>query len=140
MSKGGILIVVALLCAAVVAASARDPVWSINVTGVKGESLGALTLELTNESARTCLSGDWKKARLLQSSFQSLAKLFESKGYFPTYELNGADLTIQLNSPGMCDAYILLTGKLSARDGSGDYTSEGLGGGELRGTFTAKRL
>jgi hypothetical protein len=140
MSKGGILIVVALLCAAVVAASARDPVWSISVLGVKGESLGALTLELTDESADTCISGDWKKARLLQSSFPSLAKLFETKGYFPAYELNGKDITIQLNSPGMCDAYRLLTGKISAREGSGDYTSTGMFGGEKLGTFTAKRL
>ena len=139
MSKGGILIIVALLCATAVAASAGNPVWSISVFGLKGEPLGDLTLELADESADTCVSGAWKKARLLQSSFQSLAKLFETKDYFPTYESDGEVLTIQLNSPRMCDAYLLLTGKFSTRDGSGDYTSTGLGGGELRGTFTAKK-
>ena len=69
-------------------------VWSLNVVGLKGESLGILTLELTDESASTCMSGEWKKSHLIQSSFQSLAEQFETKDYFPTYEADGQVLTI----------------------------------------------
>ena len=69
-------------------------VWSLNVVGLKGESLGTVTLELTDESASTCMSGEWKKAHLIQSSFQSPAKQFETKDYFPTYETDGQVLTI----------------------------------------------
>ena len=95
MSKGGILVIVALSCVAAVAAlwaSAGNAVWSISVVGLKGEALGTLTLELTNESARTCMSGDWKKARVIQSSFQPLATQLETKDYFPTYEEDGDGL------------------------------------------------
>jgi hypothetical protein len=121
------------------AASALGAVWSINVVGLKGESLGAVTLELTDESARTCMSGDWRKAHLIQSSFQSPTKQFETKEYFPTYEANGQVITIQLNPPGLCDAYLFLSGNFSEREGMGDYNASGLGGVTRLGTFTAKR-
>jgi hypothetical protein len=124
---------------AALAASAPGSVWSINVVGLKGESLGTVTLELSDESARTCMFGEWRKARLIQSSFQSLAKQFETKDYFPTYETNGQTLTIQLNPPGLCDAYLFLSGTFTERDGKGDYVAEGLGGASPLGTFTAKR-
>ena len=143
MSKSGILVVVALLCVAAGSAlwaSADHPVWSISVVGLKGKASGTFTLELTDEKADTCMSGDWKKARVVQSSFQPLTKRLEAKDYFPTYEADGEVLTIQLNSPGLCDAYELLSGKFSGREGRGDYSSEGLFGGTALGTFTAKRL
>jgi len=76
------------------AASAPGTVLSLSVAGLKGESLGILTLELSDESARTCMSGEWKKARIIQSSLQSLAMEFETKNYFPTYETDGQILTI----------------------------------------------
>jgi hypothetical protein len=136
------LVIVALLCSTPIVAqaeSATGPIWSINVVGLKGEPLGTVTLELTDEGARTCMSGDWKKARLIQSSFQSPTKQLETKDYFPTYEANGQTVTIQLNPPGLCDAYLMLSGKFSGNDGNGDYNSLGLGGVRPLGTFTAKR-
>jgi hypothetical protein len=142
MSKDGILVIVALLCVAPVAAhaaSARGAIWLIDVVGLKGKSLGTVTLELTDESASTCMSGDWKKAHLVRSSFQLLAKQLETKKYFPTYEANGQVLTIQLNPPDLCDAYLLLSGKFSEHEGKGDYNALGLGGVTRLGTFTAKR-
>lgn len=119
--------------------SANAPVWSISVVGLKGEALGTITLQLMDESANTCMSGDWKKARLISSSFQSPAKQFETGDYFPTYERKGHKLTVQMNPPGLCDAYLFLSGKFGEREGKGDYTGEGLGGVTPLGTFTAKR-
>ena len=141
MSKDRIVFVVALLFTPIAAqaAPATGSVWSIKVVGLKHESLGAVTLELTDENARTCMSGEWKKARLISSSFQSPAKRFETKDYFPTYEINGQTLTIQMNPPGLCDAYLFLSGKFSDREGKGDYDALGLGGAIPLGTFTAKR-
>ena len=109
------------------------------MVGLKGEVLGTVTLELSDESARTCMAGAWKKARIIQSSFQSFSKQFEAKDYFPTYEATGETLTIQLNSPNLCDAYLFLSGKFTEREGKGDYFAEGLGGVNPLGTFTAKR-
>jgi hypothetical protein len=124
---------------AALAASAMRSVWSISVAGLKGESLGAFTLELSDESTGTCMSGQWKKAHLIRSSFKLLSKLADDKGYFPTYETDGQTLTIQLNSPGLCDAYVMLSGKFTERAGKGEYFSEGLGGAIHLGTFTAER-
>ena len=120
-------------------APAPGSVWSISIVDLKGKSLGTITLELTDESTHTCMSGEWKKTRLISSSFQSPEKALESKEYIPTYETEGQTLTIQLNPPNLCDAYLFLTGKFTERDGKGDYTTYGLGGGIPRGKFTAKR-
>jgi hypothetical protein len=124
---------------AALAELATRSVWSISVVGLKGESLGAFTLQLSDESTDTCMSGQWKKARLLQSSFQSLSKRVDDKDSFLTYEIDGQVLTIQLNSPRLCDAYVMLSGKFSEREGKGEYFSEGLGGANHLGTFTAVR-
>jgi hypothetical protein len=143
MSKGGILVVVALLCVAAVAtlwASAGHAVWSISVVDLKGEPLGSFTLELTDESADTCMGGVWKKARVVQTSFDPLAERMEAKDYFPTYDADSEVLTIQLNPPDLCDAYVLLRGKFSGHEASGDYHTWGFGGATPLGTFTAKRL
>jgi|SRR3954471_15543986 hypothetical protein len=142
MSKDRILVIVALLCFSPVAAQAESvtgSVWSISVLGLKGESLGTITLGLTDESARTCMSGEWKRARLISSSFQSPAKQFETGDYFPTYETKGQILTIQMNPPGLCDAYLFLKGKFTEHEGKGDYVALGLGGATPLGTFTAKK-
>jgi hypothetical protein len=124
---------------AALAASATRSVWSIDVVGLKGESLGAFTIELSDESTGTCMSGQWKKARLISSSFQLFSKLVDDKSYFPTYETDGQTLTIQLNSPRLCDAYVMLSGKFTERDGRGEYFSESLGGANHLGTFTAEK-
>lgn len=142
MCQHKLLVVIALLFVAPIAAqaaSAEGPVWSISVVGLKGEPLGTITLELTDEKADTCMSGEWKKARLIQSSFPSLVTEFETKDYFPTYEAKGHVLTIQLNPPGLCDAYLFLSGHFTERDGKGDYRTFGLGYGNSLDTFTAKR-
>jgi hypothetical protein len=68
-----------------------------------------------------------------------LSTLVDDKSYFPTYETDGQSLTIQLNSPGLCDAYSMLSGKFTKREGSGEYYSEGLEGVNRLGTFTAER-
>ncbi|HSC17666.1 MAG TPA: hypothetical protein VLC74_02020 [Rhizomicrobium sp.] len=121
------------------AAAAPGSVWSINVVGLKGEPLGTITLELLDEGADTCMSGEWKKARLMQSSFHSPAQQFETGDYFPTYETHGPSVTIQLNPPGLCDAYLFLEGKFTEHDGKGDYVGLSLGGTKPLGTFTARR-
>jgi len=110
------------------------------VVGLKGEALGSFTLELTDESAETCMGGVWKKGRVVQTSFQPLTERMKAKDYFPTYDADGEVLTIQLNPPDLCDAYVLLRGKFSGEEASGDYHAWGFGGSTPLGTFTAKRL
>jgi len=134
-------LIAALLCFTSLAAhAASDSVWAVNVVGLKGEPLGTLTLELTDESTSTCMAGNWKKARLVESSFPSLARLFEEKGYFPTYQKDGpAALTIQLYPATVCDAYLFLGGKFTGREAEGDYFTFNMHGGDNLGTFTAKR-
>jgi hypothetical protein len=119
------------------AAPAPGSVWSINVLGLKGESLGHFTIQLLDES------GDWgcasrvRKARLMQGAVPSNARKFETKDYFPTYRTDGARLTILLTS--ICDYSLFLSGRFSAREGHGDYAESGRGYGKTLGTFTAKR-
>lgn len=121
-------------------------IWSINIVGLKGEPLGAITMELSGESARTCMSGEWKKVRVIESSFPSLkdqarinGEQFGIKEIFPTYRTDGQIVVVQLNPPGLCDAYELLSGQFTERDGRGDYVAMGLRGIIPMGTFSAKR-
>lgn len=135
MLKYRIAFIVALWCLTPVAAQAEpstEPVWSIVVVGLKGEPLGRLTLELTDQPAPTCMSGDWKRARILSSSFHEGTE-------FLAFEREGQVLTIQLNQPGLCDAYSLLSGKFSANEGKGNYTTLSIVAAKPLGTFTAKR-
>ena len=120
-------------------AASPGSIWSINVVGLKGEPLGTVKLEFLNENVRTCMEGKWKRARLVESSFPSIAKLFGTKDDFPTYEENGQNLRIQLNPPGLCDAYLFLHGRFTEQGGKGDYLALGLGGAKFLGAFTAKR-
>jgi hypothetical protein len=114
-------------------------VWSIKLVGLKGEPLGNVTLEFTDENAKTCMSGEWKKTRIINRSFQSPDNKFETKEYYPTYEVNDHVVTIQLNPPDLCDAYIMLDGDFREREGEGRYNVMGLDGVSPLGTFTAKR-
>lgn len=107
--------------------------------GLKGEPLGSFKIELLEEDTDTCMSGHWKKARLIQSSFQLLTQTIGDKAYFPTYEANGEKLTIQLNPPRLCDAYVMLEGKFTKRKGKGEYFGMGLGRVDRLGTFTAEK-
>ncbi len=107
--------------------------------GLKGESLGNFTIELSDEiGARSCGGGFLKKARLMQNSVQSVAKEAETKGYFPTYWAHGERLMIELDQPGVCDGGLVVEGKFAPREGKGDYFS--VSRGNFRhplGTFTA---
>ncbi len=101
--------------------------------------MGTLTIELTDETVKTC-AGEWKKVRLIQSSFPSFDQQFKTREWWPTYRVFGEETSVQLNAPGLCDAWRVLNGKFAARDGSGDYTAVGRGGPRPLGTFTAKKL
>ena len=142
MFRGLILAFIAVLNIvgfAVPAASDSNPVWVISLLGVKGEALGTMTFELTTEPAKSCLSGEWKKVRVLQNSVQTLSDWFTMNDYYPSYSLDDGFFSIQLNMPGWCDAYRMLTGKLSDHEVSGEYTSDGMFGGTSLGTFTARK-
>ena len=142
MSKVDIIAVAALLCFTHLAAHAAPAqVWSVSVIDLKSEPLGTVTLELTDESTHTCMAGkEWKKARVIDSSFPSLARLFETKGYFPTYTEDGPHaITIQLNPSTLCDGYLFLGGKFTEHEAKGDYFTFNMHGGDKLGTFTAKK-
>jgi hypothetical protein len=142
MPRSAIIFSFALLIGTTLVATAApssNPVWLFSLFGVKGEALGEFTLELTGEPADTCVSGEWKKARVLRNSVQWLADRLEQNDYFPTYIIEGGSFQVQLNPPGLCDAYTTLSGKISGNEARGEYLSEGMFGGEALGTFRASR-
>jgi len=116
-------------------------IWSIDILGLKGESLGNFTIQLLGESCNWAVcESRVRKARLLQSSVQSpaLTREFEAKGYFPTYRVENKRLTILLNH--YFDFGLLLSGPFTAREGKGDYIEWKRGSRSRLGTFTARRL
>jgi len=89
----------------------------------------ALSFQLTDEPADTCIGGEWKQLRVISDPSQSTRS--------PAYLVEGRNLSILL-STGVCDAYNQLNGVLDARGFLGKHEASGLMHGALHGRVTGK--
>lgn len=100
-----------------------------------------LTLELTDEEARSCLSGSWRRALVKEVSFDRKALFIESSKdqiFFPAYEIVGRYIFIQLHAP-YCDIDLLLKGAIHDHGAQGIFEETGPFHYNLLGTFSARQ-
>ena len=102
--------------------------WQFRVAGkdVAREPIVALT----NEPAKTCLSGEWFKVVVLSPGGLAFSQ--------PAYTYSNGRLELLLSSE-LCDAYTSLVGSVSGGRFSGTHVSYGLFGSTEHGKVTGVR-
>lgn len=112
--------------------------WKFEASGRRSNSIGALTLELTDEPAKTCSSGDWHRANFKGGALADFAipAWYTDHQLYPAYEIIGRRIIVQLNAP-ICDNYIELHGELLEASAQGTLLSQHMVGGDTLGTFRA---
>jgi len=109
--------------------------WALSVENPEHRAIATLKVEFTDETARSCLGGDWKVVKV-----ESASTLDEN--FFPAsdplaYRIENEQLTIGRNE--MCDAYLLLEGALNGPTVIGTYRTFGHFGSTQRGYFSLRQ-
>ncbi len=109
--------------------------WTLHITSPDKSKDSSLTIRFTDETASSCISGQWKQ--VVVEEFKT-----SDKNFFPvtdplSYMVEGQQLTIGRN--GICDAYLHLHGKLNSEGADGSYERFGMSGGKPLGAFTLTR-
>ena len=108
--------------------------WVVIVLDKKGRIFRSMTIRFTDREARTCTSGNWKELEILAQQPPAHPQFLG----MPAYELEGSAMLIDLNS-NLCDASMMLRGRVSDAGISGTYGTETPWGGEILGQFHAVR-
>jgi hypothetical protein len=97
-----------------------------------GHPARQLSFILTNEPTKTCIAGDWKKARVVRDVSAYTRN--------PAYKLENGSLEVLLINQ-MCDAYDSYVGELSNGRFQGEHVAYGLefnkALGKVSGTYVA---
>lgn len=106
--------------------------WTLAIENPEHVVVATLAVEFLDEQAVSCLGGDWKTVKVVSATTGD-------DDFFPTseplaYQIEKGQITIGRNQ--MCDAYLLLKGKLGEPQVKGDYFSFGMGGSFPLGYFT----
>jgi len=132
------LIAGALLCCLMPAGQAQefDKPWQLQVMDLERRVRVEATIRLTDQKARSCMDGDWK--RIVVDS-----KTAREEHFFPldealAYKVEHGRLT--LGRTALCDGYLFMSGKLDDAAVQGDYYALGLGGGKNLGYFSLKKV
>ena len=104
--------------------------WTVVEFNDAGESVRTLRLELTAESADTCISGDWRKIKVVSDPARYTRN--------PAYVLSENRLEILLNT-GLCDAYDSYIFDKDSSIGRGEHVAYGMLGGKTMGRVVAYR-
>ncbi|MEO8602291.1 MAG: hypothetical protein ABI629_06940 [bacterium] len=112
-----------------------EPRYLVTIYDLQGEAIGQLDMIVTNQPAQSCNAADQGKLRLVQIVSQRLQPPLHL-GSAPGGWLDDGKLLVDLSAP-MCDAYLLLTGRLTASGASGDVVRSSIGSGGRIGTFQA---
>ena len=110
--------------------AASGDLWIVVEFNDSGENVRTLRLELTDERADTCISGDWNKVKVVSDP----ANYTRS----PAYAISQNRLEILLNT-GLCDAYDSYIFDKDAGLGRGEHVAYGMLGGKTLGRVVAYR-
>lgn len=98
-----------------------------------GQPVRTIAVALTDEPGKSCLGGEWKKARVIADDADRTAE--------PVYRQHDGKLEVLLVNT-MCDAYDSYIGTLRAGRFSGEHVQYGWGSktvGQVSGVFIAKQ-
>jgi hypothetical protein len=112
--------------------------WKVSIFDVDHRAAGTIVLHVTTRTGTSCLGGfEDSKLVVIDRATDLLPAITISR--FPVAKIDGDNFSFDL-SGGICDAYVLLHGKVLT-DGSaaGKVSTLSLGGGETLGTFVAVR-
>lgn len=127
-----LVLVVFAGCAGVTTRDRTKNLISFTEEDSAGHPVRQLSFILTNEPVKTCISGDWKKAKAIKD----VAAYTNN----PAYTLENGKLEVLLINQ-MCDAYDSYAGELSNGQFHGTHVAYGLGFnktlGNVSGTYTA---
>lgn len=126
-----VLVLVALAgCSSATMHARTRNLLSFTETDGAGREVRQLSFVLTDEPAKTCIPGDWKKARVVN----------DEAGYTkaPAYTLESGKLEVLLVNQ-MCDAHDSYVGVLAGGRFQGEHVAYGLGFsktlGKVSGTY-----
>jgi hypothetical protein len=132
------LIAGALLCCLMPIGQAQelDKPWQLQVMDLEHRVKIEATIRFTDEKARSCMGGDWKRIVVDAGTARD-------ENFFPlheplAYKLEHGRLT--LGRTVLCDGYLFMSGKLEEPAVQGDYYALGLGGGKNLGFFSLKKV
>lgn len=110
--------------------------WKVEFSSLDGKPEGSLDLRITSKTAESCLGGMEGGLRVDFTRKDSLPRSMSVESY-GVAKVSGDKIKIDLTG-GMCDAYLILEGTLSA-DGSsaGTIHSFGMRGGRDVATYRA---
>ena len=98
--------------------------WEFTIQDMQHKPVGSLRVRFTDQAARSCRGGSWK--RLALEHFSTTGEPIFPGNDPLSYRLEGRTLTIGRNE--ICDAYVGLSGPMSSGHMEGDFFSFGLSG------------
>jgi hypothetical protein len=120
---------------------AAPTTWKFSISGDHDQPLGHIILEFTNEPAKTCGSGDFRRAYIRSDATTGLPPSVRYSGpnLAPAYLINGRYLIIELNAP-TCDYSVVLRGQLTETSAHGIFAENRFGHDSAFAEFTASHL
>lgn len=109
--------------------------WALAVENSEHRAIATLKVEFTDETAKSCLGGDWKVVKVVSAS--TLDENFFPTSYPLAYRIENQQLTIGRNEE--CDAYLLLEGALNGPSVTGKYRTLGQLGSSQLGYFSLRQ-
>jgi hypothetical protein len=110
--------------------------WHVEFADASGKSLGAIDMRITSEPGHSCLGGMDGAVRVDFVRKANLSSTLFTTSY-GVAKLAGNSIKIDLTG-GMCDAYLLMNGEVTAEGASsGDLYTFGMRGGHDEGKYKA---
>ncbi|WP_139379589.1 hypothetical protein [Zoogloea sp. LCSB751] len=109
--------------------------WDLKIEDKDHRVITTLVIEFTNETARSCIAGGWRRVNVVSASTKDA-------DFYPvsdpqSFRIKDGQLTIGRNQ--ICDNYLRLQGPLNGESARGDYYGFSIGGSWPRGFFTLDR-
>ncbi len=110
--------------------------WRVEILGVDGKNLGALEMLITSDRAASCLGDMNDGVRVNFTRKETLSPTISVASY-GVAKFTGDKIKIDLTG-GICDAYLLMSGDVSANGSStGEIYTFGMRGGHDVATYHA---
>lgn len=93
--------------------------WDLKIEDRSHRVVTTLVIEFTNETARSCIAGNWLRVNVVSASTKG-ARFYPVSDPL-SFHIEDGQLTIGRNE--VCDGYLMLHGPLDAESAHGDYYS-----------------
>ncbi|MBS0357304.1 MAG: hypothetical protein JSR83_25740 [Proteobacteria bacterium] len=109
--------------------------WNLKIADQSHRVITTLVIEFTNETARSCIAGNWLRVNVVSASTKD-ARFYPVSDPL-SFHIEDGQLTIGRNE--VCDGYLMLHGPLNGESARGDYYGLSIGSRSPRGFFTLSR-